>query len=200
MTETSRNGAGGRRQNGADGYRHPVTTLKPVATPDESGGINVTPHLSLLDTATERVVDSVASIVPDEESFARDAYIAALELRIRELVEIERMRDLEIRNLEAEAGQQADRIHSLEVALFHAERRAADLDRRWNDLALVYEKAAAALVVAGGKLEQIHHQTGYRAILALNRLARRASILKRIVGRSRSIPPAPVRGDTQATQ
>jgi len=109
---------------------------------------------------------------PVQEALPRDAYISALELRLRELVEIETMRDIEIRNLESEAEQQAARIHTLEVALFHAERRANDLDRRWNALAEVYDAAAAALVVAGGKLEAIHHQTSYRLVLAVSRSIR----------------------------
>jgi hypothetical protein len=110
---------------------------------------------------------------PIQETAPRDAYIGALELRLRELVEIETMRDIEIRNLESEAEQQAARIHTLEVALFHAERRANDLDRRWNALAEVYDAAAAALVVAGGKLEAIHHQTSYRVVLAISGALRR---------------------------
>lgn len=109
---------------------------------------------------------------PVQKALPRDAYISALELRLRELVEIETMRDIEIRNLESEAEQQAARIHTLEVALFHAERRANDLDRRWNALAEVYDAAAAALVVAGGKLEAIHHQTSYRLVLSVSRSLR----------------------------
>lgn len=181
MTESLRNGAEELRRNGADGFRHPGTTLKPISVAE----LPSASHLSLLETAPERSPDPVAPMNSDDEGFARDAYIAALELRIRELVEIEKMRDLEIRNLEAEAGQQADRIHSLEVALFHAERRGADLDRRWNDLAAVYEQAAAALVIAGGTLEQIHQQAGYRAILRLNRMIRTVPLLNRAVHRAR---------------
>ncbi len=107
------------------------------------------------------------------------------------------MRDLEIRNLEIEGGQQADRIYSLEIALFHAERRGADLDRRWNELALVYEQAAAALVIAGGKLEQIHHQAGYRAILKLNRVVRRLRVLNWLAGH---FSPGIDEGQVEATR
>jgi hypothetical protein len=136
-----------------------------VATPPRRFGVVQRPMglVTALPTTAE----------PIEEAAPREAYIAALELRLRELVEIETMRDIEIRNLESEAEQQAARIHTLEVALFHAERRANDLDRRWNSLAEVYDAAAAALVVAGGKLEAIHHQTGYRLILMVSRSLRR---------------------------
>lgn len=104
---------------------------------------------------------------------AQASYVARLELRLAELVEIEKMRDLEIHHLEAELGQIADRAFELETALFHSERRAKDLERRWRELAEVYEAAAAALVIAGGQLEEIQHQAGYRLVLRANTFVRR---------------------------
>jgi hypothetical protein len=134
--------------------------------------------------------------VRDHEVAARDVYFAELELRLRELIEVEKMRDLEIRCLESEGEKQAARIHALEIALFHSERRANELERRWNALAQVYEAAAASLVVAGGTLEAIHQQTSYRAVMAANRLLRRVPVvrdlLQRLAARLRTTaPPRP---------
>jgi hypothetical protein len=117
----------------------------------------------------------------ERELAARDVYFAELQLRLRELVEIEKMRDLEIRSLESEGEMQAAKIYALEVALFHSERRASELDRRWNSLAQVYDVAAAALVSAGGQLEAIHQQTSYKMLLACSRTVRRVPILNRIL-------------------
>jgi hypothetical protein len=115
----------------------------------------------------------------EREVAARDMYFAELELRLRELIEIEKMRDLEIRSLESEGEKQAAKIYALEVALFHSERRANELDRRWNSLAQVYDTAAAALVTAGGQLEAIHQQTSYKMLLACGRSVRRVPLLNR---------------------
>ena len=118
--------------------------------------------------------DGVPAAHAGQDAAAAQAeYVASLELRLAELVEIEKMRDLEIHHLEAELGQHADRAFELETALFHSERRAKDLERRWNDLAEVYETAASALVVAGGQLEAIQHQAGYRLVIRLSGLIRR---------------------------
>lgn len=147
-------------------------------------------RLGVVERALGTVTALPAATKSVEDFAPREAYIAELELHIRELVEIEKMRDVEIRHLEAEAEQQAARIHALETALFHAERRANDLDRRWNALAEVYSSAAAALVVAGGKLEAIHQQAGYRAVLTISNTLRRYPALytrlQRRLHRSRS--------------
>ena len=120
------------------------------------------------------VADDVpVQAVGQDAAMAQAEYVASLELRLAELVEIEKMRDLEIHHLEAELGQHADRAFELETALFHSERRAKDLERRWNDLAEVYETAASALVVAGGQLEAIQHQAGYRLVIRVSGLIRR---------------------------
>jgi hypothetical protein len=119
----------------------------------------------------------------ERELAARDIYFAELELRLRELIEIEKMRDLEIRSLESEGEKQAAKIYALEVALFHSERRANELDRRWNSLAQVYDTAAAALVTAGGQLEAIHQQTSYKMLLTCSRTVRRVPILNRLLHR-----------------
>jgi hypothetical protein len=132
----------------------------------------------------------------DQELAARDVYFAVLELRLRELVEIEKMRALEIRNLESEGEKQAAKIYALEVALFHSERRANELDRRWNSLAQVYDAAAAALVSAGGQLESIHQQASYRALMTCSRMIRRVPILNDLVHRL----IAPFRGRSRAAQ
>jgi hypothetical protein len=117
----------------------------------------------------------------ERELAARDVYFAELQLRLRELVEIEKMRDLEIRSLESEGEMQAAKIYALEVALFHSERRANELDRRWNSLAQVYDAAAAALVTAGGQLEAIHQQASYKMLLACGRTVRRVPMLNRLL-------------------
>jgi hypothetical protein len=119
----------------------------------------------------------------ERELAARDVYFAELELRLRELIEIEKMRDLEIRSLESEGEKQAAKIYALEVALFHSERRASELDRRWNSLAQVYDTAASALVVAGGQLEAIHHQTSYKMLMKCSRAVRRVPMLNRFLHR-----------------
>ena len=77
----------------------------------------------------------------------------------------------------------AAKIYALEVALFHSERRANELDRRWNSLAQVYDTAAAALVTAGGQLEAIHQQTSYKMLLTCSRTVRRVPILNRLLHR-----------------
>lgn len=117
--------------------------------------------------------ESVVEHAEADAATSQAAYVASLELRLGELAEIEKMRDLEIHHLEAELEQHADRAWELETALFHAERRGKDLERRWQDLAEVYETAAAALVVAGGQLEAIQHQAGYRLALRVSGFIRR---------------------------
>ncbi|HVB04628.1 MAG TPA: hypothetical protein VNF07_00030 [Acidimicrobiales bacterium] len=95
------------------------------------------------------------------------------DMRLRELTEIERMRDLEIARLEAELAEKTDVVFDLETALFHASRRGDDLDRRWNELAEEYEQVAERLVEAGGRLEAIEGQASYRATLAVTGILRR---------------------------
>lgn len=94
-------------------------------------------------------------------------------LRLRELSEIEQMRDLEIARLEDDLAEKSNRIFELETALFHARRRADDLDRRWNELARTYERTAERLIEAGGRLEAIETQAGYHAVLRLAGMLRR---------------------------
>ena len=99
------------------------------------------------------------------------------DLRLRELIEVERMRDLEIARLEAELAEKNDAIFDLQTALFHAIRRGDDLDRRWNELAVTYEQTASRLVEAGGRLEAIESQAGYRVILRLTGFLRRRPVM-----------------------
>ena len=128
---------------------------------------------------------------PAPSGLGRSDYLAGLELRLRELVEIERMRDLEIHRLEAEVELQSSHITELETALFHAERRGDDLDRRWNELAQVYEESAAALVEAGAQLEQIHEQASYKFVLAAGRALRKMPVVYTWLRRVSSLVMAP---------
>jgi hypothetical protein len=110
-----------------------------------------------------------------------DRRLSELALRLREQIEIERVRDLEISRLEVELDLKNSQISALSDQLFHANRRADDLDRRWNELAATYEEAAAHLVEAGAQLAAIHSQSGYRILVALNRLVRRRPALYQAV-------------------
>ncbi len=98
------------------------------------------------------------------------------ELRMRELLEIEKMRNLEI----AHFGDEVDEIHrtkdrritELDVALWHERRRADDLDRRWNELANEYEKVRADLDRTGAELVRIQSQRSYRILQKLVAIAK----------------------------
>ena len=102
------------------------------------------------------------------------------ELRMRELLEIEKMRNLEI----AHFGDEVDEIHrskdrritELDVALWHEKRRADDLDRRWNELAREYEKTKVDLDRTGAELVRIQTQRSYRVILKLTALLKGRSL------------------------
>lgn len=102
------------------------------------------------------------------------------ELRMRELLEIEKMRNLEI----AHFGDEVDEIHrtkdkritELDVALWHEKRRADDLDRRWNELAREYEKTKVDLDRTGAELVRIQSQRSYRVLLKLTALLKGRSL------------------------
>jgi hypothetical protein len=162
--------------------------LEAVAPPPTLGTVTTLP--------TEFRDQTLPTDFRDQELAARDVYFSVLELRLRELVEIEKMRALEIRSLESEGEKQAAKIYALEVALFHSERRANELDRRWNSLAQVYDAAAAALVSAGGQLETIHQQASYKILMSCSRVIRRVPILNGLIHRL----IAPFRGRSRAAQ
>lgn len=164
-SEVASSNGNGAIPSAAPGHRRKPSTLSAVK--------NAAPAIDI--PVEEPRVDAEPSepVTTDQVDPSPSMYVAEIELRLGELVQIEKMRDLEIHHLEAELEEQADLARGLETALFHAERRATDLEKRWNDLAGVYETAAAALVVAGGQLEQIHQQAGYRAVLAISRAFRR---------------------------
>ena len=112
--------------------------------------------------------------------------ITDLELKVREQIEVEHVRDLEIARLEHELDDTKAERTRLADELFHATRRGDDLDRRWNALAITYEECAAHLVDAGSQLESIHAQLSYRIVLAISRSVRRwpavYAMAKRLVG------------------
>jgi hypothetical protein len=113
------------------------------------------------------------SLLGEEASFgALGERIAILELQLREQVEIERMRDLELGRLETELDQKSQRLQAVDDALFHERRRSAELERRWNVLAGSYEQTAARLVETGATLSAIHSQTSYRMIVRILRMIR----------------------------
>lgn len=101
------------------------------------------------------------------------AQVADLDLRVREQLEIERMRDLELGRLEQELEQKSQRLAATEIELFHERRRSAELDRRWNMLNALFEDTAASLVETGATLHAISSQRSYRALVALVRMMRR---------------------------
>ncbi len=94
-----------------------------------------------------------------EEAEARD-------LQIRELLEIEKMRNLEIANLERELGRikkkKNKRIKKLDLELWHENRRADDLDRKWNELAMEYERMQGDLDRTGQALMSVQQKLSYR--------------------------------------
>lgn len=167
-----------------------------AAVDDDSEPVTVAPRrLEAVEPRLGTVTALPTSAVRDQELAARDIYFTELELRLRELIEVEKMRDLEIRCLESEGEKQAARIHALEIALFHSERRANELDRRWNALAEVYAAAATSLVSAGGQLESIHQQASYRILIVFSRTIRRVPVLNTMV--HRLIAPFRGRSGTQ---
>ena len=99
-----------------------------------------------------------------------------MELRMRELLEIEKMRNLEI----AHFGDEVDEIHrtkdrriiELDIALWHERRRADDLDRRWNELAREYEMTKSDLERTGAELVRIQSQRSYRMLQRLLAIAK----------------------------
>jgi GT2 family glycosyltransferase len=88
------------------------------------------------------------------------------ELQIRELLEIEKMRNLEIANLERELGRikrrKNKRIKKLDLELWHENRRADDLDRKWNELAMEYERMQGDLERTGQALMAVQQKFSYR--------------------------------------
>lgn len=110
------------------------------------------------------------SLLGEEASFgALSEQIATLELQLREQLEIERMRDLELGRLETELDQKSQRLQAVDDALFHERRRSAELERRWNVLAASYEQTASSLVETGATLSEIQSQRSYRFAVKLLR-------------------------------
>ena len=87
---------------------------------------------------------------------------------MRELLEIEKMRNLEIAHFSDEVDEihrvKDQRITELDVALWHERRRADDLDRRWNELAREYEAIKSDLERTGAALVRIESQRSYRLV------------------------------------
>jgi hypothetical protein len=111
------------------------------------------------------------ALLGEEASFeALSSRIATLELQLREQLEIERMRDLELHQLETELEQKSNRLQAVDDALFHERRRSAELERRWNVLAASYEQTASSLVETGATLAMIHSQRSYRLAVRVLRL------------------------------
>lgn len=88
---------------------------------------------------------------------------------MRELLEIEKMRNLEIAHFTDEVDEihatKDRRITELDVGLWHEKRRADDLDRRWNDLAREYEAIKSDLERTGSELMRIQSQPSYRLLM-----------------------------------
>ncbi len=118
----------------------------------------------------------------EEASFeALSERIASLELKLREQIEIERMRDLELGRLETELDQKSQRLQAVDDALFHERRRSAELERRWNVLAASYESTAKSLVETGATLKLIQSQRSYRIAVKILRIVRWHRSAHRIV-------------------
>lgn len=90
-------------------------------------------------------------------------------LLMRELLEIVKMRNLEIAHFSDELDEihriKDARITELDVALWHERRRADDLDRRWNELAGGYEAVRSDLDRTGAELVRIQSQRSYRLLV-----------------------------------
>ena len=90
------------------------------------------------------------------------------------------MRNLEISRIldeDDEIQKMKDRrIRQLDVDLWHANRRADDLDRRWNELAKSYEQIKADLDRTGAELVRIQTQRSYRVLLKLIALLKGRSL------------------------
>ena len=90
-------------------------------------------------------------------------------LLMRELLEIVKMRNLEIAHFSDELDEihriKDGRITELDVALWHERRRADDLDRRWNELAGGYEAVRSDLDRTGAELVRIQSQRSYRLLV-----------------------------------
>jgi chromosome segregation ATPase len=100
--------------------------------------------------------------------------IDELMLHIRELLEIEKMRNLEIACFDTEVDAihktKDKRINELAEELWHATRRGDDLDRRWNELALSYEQVRGDLDRTGEALNNLQAQRGYRLAMKITSL------------------------------
>lgn len=118
-------------------------------------------------------------------------HIAEPELRIRELLQIEKMRNLEIARFDDEVDEihktKDRRINQLTEDLWHANRRADDLDRRWNELARSYEQLRTDLDRTGAALVTIQHQLSYRILVKCVSIAKGRQ-LRALVARVRSSP------------
>lgn len=110
------------------------------------------------------------------------------DLKMRELVEIEKMRNLELARLEADFEEmeieKEQRISKLEVALWHSNRRADDLDRRWNELAQSYEQVKTDLERTGAALMALQQQRSYRLLTKCISIAKLEPLRKLIRGSS----------------
>lgn len=110
-----------------------------------------------------------------------------IEMQVREFIEIEKMRNLEISRFDDEVDKihksKDRRINDLSEELWHANRRADDLDRRWNELAAAYEQTKADLLNTGRRLDELQAQTSYRLLTKIIHLAKggplRAMLAKR---------------------
>lgn len=119
-----------------------------------------------------------------------EAYdLAALELRCRELYEIEKMRNLELGRIDQEIDEihkaKDARINRLTEELWHSNRRADDLDRRWNELAKAYEAQKVAFEAVQAELAALRAQRSYRLLVVLVKIAK-ASPVRALVQRVRS--------------
>jgi len=100
-------------------------------------------------------------------------HIAELELSLSEQLAIVDMRNLELGRLEGELEQKSQSLVTVETELFHERRRSAELERRWNELAMRYEEVASSLVETGATLQQISTQRSYRTIVRIVGVLRR---------------------------
>lgn len=126
------------------------------------------------DGSTEIATDLERQLLQaDERLEGLREQVAGLELRLREQLEIVRMRNLELGRLEGELEYKSQRLATVETELFHEHRRSAELERRWNDLAMRYEEVASRLVETGATLQQISTQRSYRTIVRIVQVLRR---------------------------
>ena len=121
-----------------------------------------------------------------------NSQVYGLELRYRELLEIEKMRNLELGRIDKEIDEihktKDARISRLTEDLWHSNRRADDLDRRWNELARACEAQKAELESLRNELLALRSQRSYRMLVAMVRLSK-GGPLRDLVSRRRSPKP-----------